>query len=827
MKTIYSKEINLAIGLPSDSEKFQHFTSIIRSILQTATICSFEIVKGMTPYTENDANISPLLGRFCQPSDGLPIEALDALIPIIRSHVSKTYMLGWFEKDEITGRSLSQDLISWVEFRNLRPAHGVLDKTSLVTWSQKLEAITGKCLAIFSSALPKEDNGIWSSEIANDTLEIKTPLIKNNMAIVVSKITSRKGIWKMHAQSLSWVSADEQTFDLSSDNVFNSSDKPTEKFRLSEIEFESSVASIYNNIPVRQTNTFVGRSKELGQLAEWLDDFEDSRSCLVYGDGGFGKTTLVLEFFNKLLDGESTQPKHLPTLISYYTAKKTKWTENGLTHFKGISDAMEDSIRELLYFNYPVLGKEWFKIEGNQLIDKISGEISSMGLDRDDVLLILDNTETLATSGKQVEELSEFIKKVSKKIGRVVITSRRREFLPATPLVISSMPVEEASSLMARLGEEYKATAVIQASESRRRAVCKQLSYKPLLIDTLVKYISRSSSSLQDGLDQIFKKTNDELLEFLYEDAWLRINDLAQEVFLVIVNMTSPIDGNCVGDVCRELGIQHIEFQASLDETYFATITDMGTNYDLDIVDLARDFFRQKMRKTLPANIERLKTIAAKADRNAAERQRVEKEYKQDRVADAFRGQFAKAAKICTDKGDLLGAKENFELAIIEEPLNAALKDRCALFLLRDMKKPHDALSISKKAVELDPKNADASLTLALIYYELSNLIEGDNAINEAKKNGKPATLCYLRQGMARYHKAKHAPYSRNSPEYLKQAERFLEKSLASLDNKYLHIEKNKNEARKYLGMVHKLRFQINNRDILAEHAPKRQDQGQ
>lgn len=824
MKNIYATEIEFANNLDGDSEKFQYFTSIIRSILQTATICSFEIVRGMAPYTENDADVSSFLGRFGQPSDGLPVEALDVLVPIIRGHVSKTYLTGWFERLE-SDQTLAQDILSWVEFRNRRPAHGVLDKADVVLWSPKLERIARNCLEVFKSMLPKQnDNQAWVLEVANDTVEISTPLVQQGRAIVVNKVTSRKGIWKMQAQTLSWIHAVDLVVDIGESNIFNSFEKIASKFRLSEISFASSSATIYNNIPIRQTNTFVGRAKELGQLEEWMEDLEDSRSCLVYGDGGFGKTTLVLEFFNKFLDGDVKRSNHLPTLISYYTAKKTKWTENGLTHFKGISDAMEDSIRELLYFNYPVLGKEWYKIQGTQLIDRVSGEFSSMGLNRDDILLILDNTETLATSAKQVEELSEFLKKVSKKIGRVVITSRRREFLPATPLAINAMPVEEASALMARLGEEYGAKAVIQAGEARRRDVCKQLSYKPLLIDTLVKYISRSSSSLQDGLDQIFKKTNDELLEFLYEDAWLRINELAQEVFLVIVSVTSPIDGDCVGDICRELGLQHIEFQSSLDETYFATITDKGTSYDLDVVELAMEFFRQKLRKSMPGDIERLKTIAAKVDRNALERQRINREYKHDRVADAFRGQFAKAAKIATDKGDLITARENFELAILEEPLNAALKDRYALFMLRDMKNPHEALRISKKAVELDPKNADASLTLALIHFDLANLKEGDDAISDAKKNGKPATLCYLRQGMARYHKARRSPYSRNSHEYLKQAEFFLEKALNSKDVKYMHIEKNRSEARKYIAMVQKLRFQINSRDISASDAAQRVD---
>ncbi|MFD2270574.1 tetratricopeptide repeat protein [Undibacterium arcticum] len=55
-------------------------------------------------------------------------------------------------------------------------------------------------------------------------------------------------------------------------------------------------------------------------------------------------------------------------------------------------------------------------------------------------------------------------------------------------------------------------------------------------------------------------------------------------------------------------------------------------------------------------------------------------------------------------------------------------------FLLHHAKRPLDAKPIAEKAVELDPKNSDASLTLALIHYELNDLNAGDKAINVAKK---------------------------------------------------------------------------------------------
>ncbi|MDN8035512.1 tetratricopeptide repeat protein [Burkholderia vietnamiensis] len=822
MKEIFSKEIELSHNLNSQAERFQHFTSILRSILQAAMICSSEIAMRMTSMSEDDPRVNDFAQRFHQPSDGLPIEALDVLIPIIRSNVSKKYMTGWFEKsaDFPDLEPLAPKLIKWVEFRNKRSAHGVVDLRDIETWCETLESLARDCLSVFSPFLPKvEVDDTLLVEVGDTQITLETPLVFNKSALVINKVVCRKSIWKMQCQYLSWSNAADLTLDLGQKNIFSSGHASDEKFRLSEIDFIATKKSIINNIPVRQTNTFVGRTKEIAKLQKWMKDIDDSRYCLIYGDGGFGKTTLALEFFNRLLDGSLEDLEHLPTLISYYTAKKTKWTEDGLTHFKGISDAVEDSVRELLYFIYPVLGKEWYKVQGEALVDKIVGEFSTLGLNRNDILLILDNTETLATSAKQVEELSEFLMLVGKKIGRVLITSRRREFLPATPVPVDALAEDEAASLMLRLGEEYGARSITQAGEARRRSACRQLSCKPLLIDTLVKYIARSSTGIQDGLDQILKKTSDELLEFLYEDAWLRINELAREVFLVIANIANPIDGDCIGDACREIGIQHTEFQSSLDETYFATITDRGEDYDLEVVDLAREFFRKKLNKYNSNDIDRITGIASKVDRLASDRHSAEEQYKQDRVADAFRSSFAKAAKVAALKRDYPAARENFELAILDEPMNASLRERYASFLLRDMQLPLDAKPVAEKAVELDSKNGDASFTLALILYRLNDIKEGDKAIDNALINGKHKALCALRQAIARYHYARRTPYAKDTSRYLNEAEFLLESFLKHSDTRDMYYRKNQEEAFKYIRLVQALRASISRRDFTSEGA--------
>ncbi len=58
---------------------------------------------------------------------------------------------------------------------------------------------------------------------------------------------------------------------------------------------------------------------------------EESRTCLVFGDGGVGKTTLVLEFMHRFLEEDpDIQCEWKPKVISFYTAKKWRWGLDGV-----------------------------------------------------------------------------------------------------------------------------------------------------------------------------------------------------------------------------------------------------------------------------------------------------------------------------------------------------------------------------------------------------------------------------------------------------------------------------------------------------------------
>lgn len=150
-----------------------------------------------------------------------------------------------------------------------------------------------------------------------------------------------------------------------------------------------------------------------------------------------------------------------------------------------------------------------------------------------------------------------------------------------------------------------------------------------------------------------------------------------------------------------------------------------------------------------------MQRLASEVDLYSSKRHDIEQAYRRDRVAEAFRNEYAKAAKVESDKGNTQLAIDMFELALEEDPLNSALHDRFALLLLNKTDFFNRAKNIAEKAIQLNPKNCDAVVTLALIYYRLDELQIADSYIDNSVTLGRTLSFALLRKAMARYHKAR------------------------------------------------------------------------
>ncbi|MBN5031084.1 hypothetical protein JY419_16765 [Stenotrophomonas maltophilia] len=800
MKEYYKAELAVARSLASGSDKLGYSMAVLRSLLQTLAVTTIEVALASTPSSEDDLALQPLLERLSQPTEGLMIELIDHLVHRIRSLSDRNYYRGWYETVRGEHAPLAQRLTEWVQFRNKKVAHGVVDAASAEEGAKRTIEIIDLALSLFDEWVPEKKGSALRVKIAGAEVPITTPLTHASKAIVITRISSKRGIWHLEGQTLDNIQSVEFRTHLTDDCVLCRKDDPREKYPIREVMTDGGQHIVFSNVPARQTAIFVGRQKERDRLRKWIaGETNETSTCLIYGDGGFGKTTLALEFFNSVLEGSVNASTLFPSVISFYTAKRTKWTVDGLTRFKGISEVIEDSIRELMLLLTPVIPRDFYRLQGRALVDRVSQEYRKQGFTKDHVILIIDNTETLASSTHDAEELGDFMSTVARNLCRIVITSRRREHLASVPVHVSRLEEEEALALLRRLGNECNAVAVLQAGAPKLKQACHSLMYKPLLIDTLARYVGRTGGSIQDGLDHILKRTNDELLDFLYDDAWARMEPGVQDVFMALVTLASPLDSKCIGETCMEFGVLHSEFQASLAETYFATTIDNGDSYEIEIVELAERFFTQKKNRLVHSKIEEIKDKSYRIDQRAAERHRVEQEYKNDRVADAFRSDYAKAAKISYIRRNFEEAKSFFTLALTEDPLNAALKERYASFLHRNLGDSEGALHHALEATRLDPNSGDAWLTRALIHYRLGDIAAGDTSIDNARRHGKSNSLCLLRRGIARYHQSKDAAESELQVKALADALNLISRSISDASPNDQYYAKNLREAQKYV----------------------------
>ncbi|EOA2958584.1 TPA: hypothetical protein ACGIZ8_000912 [Yersinia enterocolitica] len=747
MREIYIKEKDHANTMQI-TDKFICLTNTLRSVLQTISISALELAKNETSIDEID--LSGIVDRFKKPTDGMPVDIIDKLTPHLRSHFDKRLFTGWYEKDKSSGKSLSALLQEWVAFRNKKPGHGVLDKVSMQDWASKTEYLIELCLKTFT--IPKIDGNNIYIDIPTGKLKIDFPLIFQGEAIVVTEVIQRQGNWKLQLQTLNYEYSEIKTVSLSEENIFNSfNDYNNENYKIIEVECFGKEFIVEHNIPIRQTETFEGRQKEVEHLVEWLND-DDSRRCLVYGDGGYGKTTLVLEALNRLLEGELNITKNFPSLICFYTAKMTRWTENGLERFSTIQPVMDECIREIIKFYCPTLDRQWYTTSGISLIDKAVQYLGEKKVSRDDVLLIIDNSETLSDSPQKNAELADFLKQAGKKIGRLIITSRRQEGIEAEHILVEGLNEDDSVKLLRRLAELYNAPPIIQAGDKKLRATANKLMNKPLLLEALVVYISRSKISIDSAVENIFRKSNEDLLEFLYEDAWDRLNEIQKKLFYIIVTITSPLNSTAISRACQLVEIQHISFLDSLKETHFASTLDYGSHYELELVELAKRFFEKKLSELDDVKKRNIIELANNVDKYTSERIKIEQEYKEDRVSEAFRSEFSKVAKVAVNNNDFPKAIEYYTLAIEYDPFNSALHDRYSWFLANKVNRLPEALQFALKAVELNDKNCDALVNVALIYYRQDNILLGDQYIDRAESLGRAKSFCYLRKAIARYH---------------------------------------------------------------------------
>lgn len=747
------ESVSTASFIEDQALQYSYLLSIFRYTMQTAAFSCFEAAAALADLPEQ-AHEQAL--KLLQPSDGDFTSTLDLCLPALR-RAWPGCAQGWFDNRgtdfESSGSSICSAIISK---RNDRLGHGVLDQLSVQEELTRLPQRITDLIQVVGDLLPEfEDNSDGAAKLMTPSESVVVEVVRRQQSqlVLIRRIEHRGSVWRVRGQLLSHVQAPAVVIEISDRSaLFAALDTDSSSLSSRVVPLKDDVWRTSVLLPLRQTETFEGRSAEISSLREWWGDI-DSRACLVYGEGGIGKTTLVLEFLHGFMESPPEDLLWRPELIFFYSAKLTRWGVAGLEQIGGINANINEALRSLARVLEPKLGRDWHTEDSRSLIAKTASLFREAGLNRDSILLVLDNAETLARTASEETGLGKVLREISTKVAKVLITSRRREAVEATFVQVPPMTDDVGATLLGKLADAYGALAILQAGEARKRKISREFGGKPILLDVLVRHIANTGCGIDDGANAILSQERGDLGAFLFEDAWKRMEPAYRDVFLTLGQLGGSVSEQLLTWSCAEFTCYSPNWLSAFEETRFGSLIDYGANFDITLDNGAREFLAAKYAELSHAERQRVATAVGKVRKKHYQVIAAAEERISDRVARAFRTTAAKAAKLAAARRDTDAAIRWYEEATIIDSANAALFDRFAWYLMVN-DRLDKAASVARKARELDPKDADSHFTAGMIAARRADVGEADAALALAESRGKAAHLVALQRARARIERA-------------------------------------------------------------------------
>lgn len=754
MYKIFKDSIKNIKELKKDGNIESASLSVFRMIIQYISISNAEYISYLSKQSSDNAK-STLDIRFdvlLKPSDGTGVtfigDSLTMIGKLKNSNIARKYfseevinnenLKKWLNKDSISVKGV---LEAYVRDRNDSVyGHGIsspnefLDVTIIEYLLEKLK-----------NFLPEYRSGnLYFPNI------FKVDSIICTLKLVEGKPICYREIKKLPNGKLSVRAQIQKSITNSEDCNYECENNllVIEKQKIYDIYEASESWSPLIYLPTRSTSTedFTGREQELLDLIDWFNDYEESTKCLIYGDGGIGKTTLIVEFIHRVLEGR-VDAKWKPELITFYTAKRTRWTINGLQVLSDNDVGVTDAVIHIASLLDIPIDRSWYQLNAEQLINKLKGKFEEQKIKRNNHLLILDNTETMANDDNEIIILARYVKLLAKNIGRVVLTSRRAERIEANPIEMSNWSDDEGASYIQKRAKSLGLDQLNMAGLARIKSVSRQFNNKPLNLEVFIQ-ASSELKSIDAAMSKVKRLQQSDLGKFLFADVWERFSEKEKHFLLLLTRLGVEHDQYLMqlcsekADLAFSLAEQTLEGSKGIcnlnkidgqlhivinnEFIKFCENRDIyinGKNYplDSDIKSLERKY------------IDFLKHLNAEVSSIESK---------------AYLNRFAKAAKRYFQENDMEKAIEYYDRAVEEEPTNIWLLQVYANTLFK-IRKYDQALVKITKADNLEKNNSEITFTLGKIQARLKMIDEAIKSLNQANILGKPKHLCELQKAHA------------------------------------------------------------------------------
>lgn len=494
-------------------------------------------------------------------------------------------------------------------------------------------------------------------------------------------------------------------------------------------------------MPDRVTDTFVGRDTEQQEIVEWLDDVEQ-RACLVFGDGGVGKTTLVVETLQRVLEEELKISWH-PKVMTFYTAKRLQFGVDGLAPVKSGRPHLMDllaHIHVLFQGSYP--DSSFYRagiVSASTKLQEIMK--SSFAMSKQDHLIVIDNAETLIESDEERDLLGKELKEIARRVGRILLTSRRREILGADPVEVQELTkVDAVHFLRSRGAEKLKISAVKRASDVELLSVVDELERRPIVLDAFLNaLVDPSFGTIEKAKKKVADLLQKDLGTFLFSDAWGRFSKEVRSLLLLMTRVADVHDSQSFRICCDDLQVPMHDAEKALQESSgIASIVKVGGEIQISFSKNFLDYCRGRDGPSAEkvAQIRRRYSLFVSRTQS----------FTGDRVLEAFRIPVAKAAHRAAEDGDFDAARELYEQAILSDSANGLLFDRYAFFLFKRFHHNEAALHQAKRATSLLPNHGDCWFTRGMIEGRLGDARAAEASLQKAESLGVAKIRCSLQR---------------------------------------------------------------------------------
>jgi LuxR family glucitol operon transcriptional activator len=490
-------------------------------------------------------------------------------------------------------------------------------------------------------------------------------------------------------------------------------------------------SKVIHNLPIPDFDDtgFIGRTKDIEEIKKLIFS---NKVVSILGDGGIGKTALVVKVAYDLVDMGEKCPFEL---IIWTSAKTTMLTSTGIediytaiTDYTGLISAISDSIDTTTKEN------------------KLDTIVEYLELFK--TLIIIDNLETI-----QSEEVRDFIRKAQTKCN-LVITSRIGLGELEYPRTLSGLTENECAKLIKEIARIRNSDILLKLPQNTLVDIASKLYYNPLALKWFVSTVEMGISP-----QEVLNNKND-LLNFCLTNVYEKLSDGAISVLNSIRASRRKLSS---AEILYLSDYDTLEARKYLIELFKTTLisreiinaSNIEEVYYL-IPDFAKEFLSQKhpvdseyvkriikKSRELTSGIQEIKIvnsynefsinafdcetsnqrIAAKLLTEALSYSRVnnyEKAFTKVNEAKSVEPNYYEVYRVGAflkaSSGDTLSAEEDYLSGLEIAPNNLRLLYFYTQFLLFYLEDAQKALECAEKVFELKPDHPFSSLLFARCY---------------------------------------------------------------------------------------------------------------